>query len=125
MGAEVKSARKYDLENRLIQFSSSVIDFVEKLPKNEASKYLGNQLMRSAVSPSLNYTEAQGAESRKDFIHKMRICLKELRETSVCLSIIETRPYVDLEKHKRIKEETSQLLAIFQKSVKTAASATS
>lgn len=112
--------RKYDLEPRLIQFASMAIDVVEKLPKNIAAKHLGGQLVRSGTSPALNYGEAQGAESRQDFIHKMGIVLKELRETRVNLKIIQLRRWIDNAYLEKILDEASQLIAIISKGIKTA-----
>ncbi|MCK6695915.1 MAG: four helix bundle protein, partial [Thermoanaerobaculia bacterium] len=80
--------RKYDLEERLIAFAGLVIAVVKKLPKDLAAKHLAGQLVRSGTSPALNYAEAIGAESKADFVHKMGVVLKELRETRVCLRII-------------------------------------
>lgn len=73
-----------DLENRLIDFSVAVMAVIDSIENDPRSKHLYNQLMRSATSTSLNYGEAQAAESRRDFIHKMRVALKELRESFVC-----------------------------------------
>jgi four helix bundle protein len=72
--------RKFDLEERLITYAVSVIKVIDTLPSNKATTHLGGQLIRSSTSPALNYGEVQAAESRKDFIHKMKIVLKELRE---------------------------------------------
>lgn len=85
---------KYNLENRLIAFAVSILDLADKLPSTFAGKHLGGQLTRSGTSPALNYGEAQAAESRADFIHKMKIYLKELRESQICLKIIEQRVMV-------------------------------
>ncbi len=82
-----------ELEDRLIDFASRIIDLVEALPKTPAGKHLGGQLLRSGTSPALNYGEARAAESGPDFRHKMKVCLKELRETYVCLRIIEKRKW--------------------------------
>jgi four helix bundle protein len=71
---------KFDLEERLIEFSVLVIEIVNEMPKTRAGNHLSGQLVRSGTSVSLNYGEAQSGESRKDFIHKMKIVLKELRE---------------------------------------------
>ena len=76
---------KYDLEDRLIEFSLLIIDIVEKLPNTRAGNHIGGQLIRCGTSPAFNYGEAQVAESRDDFIHKMKICLKELKETLIAL----------------------------------------
>jgi len=78
---------KYDLEDRLIEFSLMIIEIVEELPNTKAGNHLGGQVLRSGTSPALNYAEAQSAESKNDFIHKMKICLKELRETFVALKL--------------------------------------
>lgn len=73
-----------DLEERLIDFSVLILEIVDLLPSTRACSYLGSQLERSGTSPALNYGEAQFAESKKDFIHKIKICLKELKETRIC-----------------------------------------
>ena len=78
-----KDYHEYDIEDRLIDFAVRIIALIESLPKNKVGKHVGGQLLRSGTSPAPNYGEAQGAESRSDFIHKMKICLKELRETRV------------------------------------------
>ena len=79
---------KYDLEERLIQFAPLIIDIVEMLPNTRAGNHIAGQLIRSGTSPAFNYGEAQVAESRDDFIHKMKICLKELKETHIAVQII-------------------------------------
>jgi four helix bundle protein len=76
---------KYDLEDRLIDFAIIVDDIVEVLPNTRLGNYISGQMIRSGCSPALNYGEAQSAESRNDFIHKMKLILKELRETMVSL----------------------------------------
>jgi four helix bundle protein len=78
---------KFDLEKRLIDFAVRVIGVVEALPGTRAGNHVANQLVRCGTSPAPNYAEAQSAESRNDFIHKLKICLKELRETRVWLSV--------------------------------------
>jgi four helix bundle protein len=112
---------KFDLEERLIDFSVEILEIVDMLPNNKGANHLGTQLVRSGTSPALNYGEAQGAESRKDFIHKMRVSLKELRETRVCLKVIRKRNY--LKSHPKLPRallETEELISIFATSVKTA-----
>jgi len=79
---------KYDLEERLIQFALLIIDIVEMLPNTRAGNHIAGQLICSGTSPAFNYGEAQVAESRDDFIHKMKICLKELKETHIAVQII-------------------------------------
>ena len=77
-----KGNRKFDLEERLIDFAVRIIRTAESLPKTRAGNHISGQIIRCGTSPASNYGEAQSAESRADFIHKIRICLKELRETS-------------------------------------------
>ena len=108
------------LEDRLVDFAVRVIGVVEALPTDRAGKHIGGQLIRSGTSPASNYTEAQSGESRKDFIHKMKIALKELRETSVWLKIIERKPLCSPERLAPLLEECNELIAIFVTSIKTA-----
>ena len=110
---------KYDLEERLIDFAIVVSD-VEGLPATRIGNYIAGQLIRSGCSPALNYGEAQSAESRNDFIHKMKIILKELRESLVSLKIIERKKLFNMEKVLEVKNECNQLVAIFVKSIETA-----
>ena len=114
---------KFDLEDRLVDFSVLMLRVADALPKTYAGQHLAGQLIRSGTSPALNYGEAQSGESRKDFIHKVKICLKELRESRVCLKIIDRSGL--LKDHDLVKQglaECNELTAIFVKSVKTAES---
>ncbi|MES2266643.1 MAG: four helix bundle protein [Bacteroidota bacterium] len=111
---------KYDLEERLIDFAIVISDVVEGLPATRIGNYIAGQLIRSGCSPALNYGEAQSAESRNDFIHKMKIILKELRESLISLKIIERKVLYNLEKVAAAKSECNQLVAIFVKSIETA-----
>jgi four helix bundle protein len=114
-------AKKFDLEERLIAFSLSVITIAEMLPKTQTGNYLANQVLRSGTSPALNYGEAQVAESREDFIHKMKICLKELKETNVSLQLIKRKPLVTSTNGvDSAIEECRELISIFVKSIETA-----
>ena len=110
------------LEERLINFASIMIDVAEGLPKTPAGKHLSSQILRSGTSPALNYGEARGAESSSDFVHKIKICIKELRETFICLQIIEQRNWFQDGKLKDILNENNELISIFVASAKTAAS---
>ncbi|MBS4029275.1 MAG: four helix bundle protein [Ignavibacteriales bacterium] len=113
--------RIYDLEERLIQFALGIISLVEKLPDNKIGNHIGGQILRSGTSPALNYGEAQAAESKTDFIHKMKICLKELRETRVSLKIIIRKPLVNnITEAETLLKECSELISIFAKSIDTA-----
>ena len=111
---------KYDLEDRLIDFAIAISDIVDDLPTTRLGNYLGGQLVRSGCSPALNYGEAQSAESRNDFIHKMKIILKELRESLVSIKIIERKRLYDSQKVLIARDECNQLVAIFVKSIETA-----
>lgn len=114
-------ARKFDLEDRLVDFSVLMLKVADALPKSYAGQHLSGQLTRSGTSPALNYGEAQSGESRKDFIHKVKICLKELRESRVCLKIIDRSGLLkDNELVKQGIAECNELTAIFVKSVRTA-----
>jgi four helix bundle protein len=112
---------KFDIEERLINFSVLIIDIVKEIPNTKAGNHLSGQLVRSGTSVSLNYGEAQSGESRKDFIHKMKIVLKELRETFVCLKIIQrAKLYKTEERMKQAQIENNELISIFVKSIETA-----
>ncbi len=111
---------KYDLEERLIDFAITVSDIVDGLPVTRLGNYLAGQLVRSGCSPALNYGEAQSAESRNDFIHKMKVILKELRESLISIKIIERKNLHNTEKVVKAKDECNQLVAIFVKSIETA-----
>lgn len=115
------ASQAYDLEERLIQFALLIIETVEILPNTKVGSHVGGQLLRSGTSPSFNYGEAQVAESRDDFIHKMKICLKELKETNVALQIVKRKPLVrDLSKIEKTISECRELISIFVKSIETA-----
>ena len=97
------------LEDRLIDFASRIIGLAESLPKSAPAQHISKQMYRAGTSPALNYGEARAAESRKDFAHKMKICLKELRETLVCLKIIVKRSWVKKELIDLLKKKTKNL----------------
>ena len=112
---------KYDLEERLIDFAVSVLTLIETLPDSKGCNHLANQLIRSGTAPALLYAEASAAESSSDFVHKMSICLKELRESSVCQRIIQRKGYKsDNELLKKTLAENKELIAIFGSSINTA-----
>src|SRR3954447_5129198 len=115
------SERVFDLEDRLVDFSSRIIDVVEVLPNSRAGNYIAGQLIRCGLAPSLLYGEAQSAESRDDFIHKMKIVLKELKESRVCLKLIKKKEMIKpISKLDSIFKETEELIAIISKSIETA-----
>jgi len=115
--------QKYDLERRLLEYSARIIKVVEALPNTKVGNHIADQLLRCGTSPYPNHGEAQAAESIRDFIHKIKIALKELRESYRWLKLIR---YINLiNKPERLDElidETEQLIKIFVTSVKTARS---
>lgn len=121
MGEEKDKTRRYDLSERLIEFAVRIIELVDKLPRTLAGRHVGGELLRCGTSPAPNHAEAQGAESRRDFVHKMRIALKELRETKVWLKITERKMAKGIEKEtKWLLNESEELISIFVTSIKTA-----
>ncbi len=107
------------LEERLIDFGAAICKAVRRLPSDYVGTHLHRQLVRSATSPAANYAEARGAESTRDFVHKMQICLKELRETSVWLRFVHRLcgSTVDTD---RLTRECSELIAVFVSGINTA-----
>lgn len=119
MGKIVKE-RTFDLEMRLIDFAVLVMDIVESLPHTQSGRHVGGQLLKSGTSPAPNYSEATSAESRKDFIHKMKISLKELRETRTWFLILRKRQMGDLILLKKGILECQELIKIVASSIQTA-----
>jgi four helix bundle protein len=112
--------KPFDLEDRLIAFACLCLDVCELLPNTKAGQNLEYQLSKSATATALIYGEAQAAESRNDFLHKMKLVLKEIRETRVNLRIIQQKPVIQHEKIDTALNEANQLMAIFLKSIETA-----
>ena len=116
-----KEKQGFDLEERLIDFAVRIIHVAETLPKSKTGNHMAGQLIRCGTAPAPNYGEAQDAESRADFIHKMKIALKELRETKIWLlmagkaNLIKPKSKLD-----PLIDENNQLISIFVASVKTA-----
>jgi len=108
------------LEERLIDFAVRIIRLSARLPRTPAGKHIAGQILRSGTSPAPNYGEARGAESRADFVHKIRIVLKELNETSIWLRIIERSQMLPASLLVDIIQENGDLCRIFASSLKTA-----
>ena len=118
---EPAGGRKYDLEERLLEFASAVIDLSEKLPATRAGNHVAGQILRSGTSPYPNHGEAESAESREDFIHKLKICLKELRETLRWARLIQRKGWSKNETTLLfVLGESDELIRIFMSSIKTA-----
>ncbi|MCX6134985.1 MAG: four helix bundle protein [Ignavibacteriales bacterium] len=123
MSKESAGKREFDLEKRLVNFAVQVVKIAESLPGTKAGNHLAGQLVRSGTSPALNYGEAQSAESKNDFIHKIKVVLKELRETGITLQIVgRASLYEPAESLVQSQDECNQLISIFVKSVQTAES---
>lgn len=115
--------KKFDLEDRLIDFSVQCIKLYVNVDKNYTIDHLSKQLIRSSTATALNYGEVQGAESSKDFIHKMSIVLKELKESRVNLKIqIRSNLFKNTDIVVKTFKECEELVAIFSKSIQTARS---
>lgn len=113
-------SRKFDLEERLLQFASAVIDLSEKLPNSRAGNHVAGQILRSGTSPYPNHGEAESAESRDDFIHKLKICLKELRETRRWARLIQHKHWAKNDATLLfVLPESDELIRIFMSSIKT------
>ena len=105
--------KKFDLQDRLIDYSVRIINVSTELGPSFPGEHISKQLLRSGTSPAVNYGEAQSAESRSDFIHKLKIALKELRETEVWLKIIQKSKHFELtERLKPLIDETNELISI-------------
>jgi len=110
----------YDLEDRLIDFGVRVIRMAAQLSNDQLGDHLRGQILRSGTSPAANYGEAQSAESRADFIHKLKICLKELRETKIWMKMIMRAQLLPKpERLDPLLQESEELIMILHTSVKT------
>jgi four helix bundle protein len=115
------NGRKFDLEERLLEFASAIIDLSEKLPSSRAGSHVAGQILRSGTSPYPNHGEAEAAESREDFIHKLKICLKELRETRRWARLIKRKGWgKDDPTLPFVLSESDELIRIFFSSIQTA-----
>ena len=112
--------KNFDLEDRLVDFACKCLDVCELLPATKAGQNLEYQLAKSGTAPALIYGEAQAAESRADFLHKMKMVLKEIKETRINLKIIKRKPVIVHPKVEIAFNEASELMAIFIKSIETA-----
>ena len=109
-----------DIAERLLEFGVRAIKMADSLPKSPSGKHISGQVIRSGTSAGANYEEARGAESNKDFIHKLGICLKELRETRYWLKIICRANLVPPNRMNDIVREADELCRIIGKSIVTA-----
>jgi four helix bundle protein len=112
--------RKFDLEDRLLEFTARLLKLVDALPTSRAGNHIGGQLLRCGTSPFANHGEVQGAESRKDFVHKLGICFKELKEIKRWLRLIGRVELIPLPQLRPLLVETEELIRIFSASIRTA-----
>ena len=113
--------REFDLQDRLIDYSVRIISLSEALPETKAGKHISSQILRSSTSPGPNYGEAQSAESVPDFVHKLKVALKELREREIWLKVIwRAEMITPASKLTPLLKETEELIAILFTSVETA-----
>jgi len=118
---ETGQRREYDLAERLLDYAARIVRLVEALPKTAAGHHVAGQILRSGTSPLSNHAEAQAAESPGDFVHKLRIGLKELRESYQWLLLCKRVPLVEpASKLDPLLAETDELIAIFVTSIRTA-----
>jgi four helix bundle protein len=117
----MEKEKKFDLEDQLVKFAVKIATLVESLPTSMSARNISGQLIRSGTAPALNYGEAKSAESSNDFIHKMKIALKELRESYIALKILKQ---IKIQKLDNILDncllECNELISIFVKSIQTA-----
>lgn len=114
------SARpKYNLEERLLEFTANIVRLADSLPNTKAGNHIAGQLLRCGTSPLANHGEVEAAESRKDFLHKLRICLKELRETWRWLRLIGRLDLSQGDQLRAALSEVEELIRIFAASVRT------
>jgi four helix bundle protein len=117
----MEKEKKFDLEDRLVAFAVKISTLVESLPTTISARNISGQLIRSGTAPALNYGEAKGAESSNDFIHKMKIALKELRESYIALKILSQ---INIQEQDNLLDsclvECNELISIFVKSIQTA-----
>ena len=112
-------AKGDDIQERLINFAVTIIELSSDLPNNRPGNHNAGQILRSGTSPAPNYGEARGAESKKDFIHKLRIVLKELNETTVWLLIIQRSKLISHDTIAPFLKECKELCKIITASIKT------
>ena len=122
LNVQRQKAPRFDLEERLLAFSVRIIEIVDALPNTRGANHVGAQLLRCGTSPYGNHGEVQAAESRRDFVHKLRVCLKELKETRRWLRLIQRSAWLPQSKTAPILGETEQLIKIFFSSIRTAQS---
>ena len=117
----METPRRYDLQDRLVDYAVAIIGTIKTFDRSDAGRHVRSQLLRSGTSPAPNYGEAQSAESRADFIHKLKIALKELRESEVWLRVAERAELTrEPQRLQSVLKETNELVSILVTSIGTA-----
>lgn len=112
-------AKGDDIQEMLIEFAVAIIKLCGMLPNTQAAKHIAGQLLRCGTSPAPNYGEARGAESRKDFVHKLGIVLKELNESGIWLETIRRRDILPLHIVEPLANECTELSKIISAGIRT------
>lgn len=116
------SGKGPDIEERLLDFAVRIINLCNHLPRTTAGRHVGSQLVRSGTAPAAHYAEARSAESRRDFVHKLRLCLKELNERRVWLIMVVRSDMLRASQLEPLQQEDDELCRIISRSIKTARS---
>jgi len=112
-------AKGDNIEERLVNFAVRIVKLSDHLPKTQTGRHIAGQLLRSGTAPAAHYAEARGAESTNDFVHKLKICLKELNESRVWLKIIVKSELLSTTQLSHITQECNELCRIINASIKT------
>jgi four helix bundle protein len=113
-------AKGDDIQNRLMDFAVNILSLCSTLPKTAAGRHISGQLLRSGTSPAPNYGEARGAESKKDFVHKLGIVFKEINESNIWLEMIKRSGMLNSKKLVDVYKEGNELAKIVAASIRTA-----
>ncbi len=124
-GMSTTQSKADELENRLILFAAGIVNLCSRLPRSQEERHISGQMLRSGTAAAANYGEARGAESRTDFIHKLRIVFKELNETTIWLRILTESSVFSSDRLVAIIAENRELCRIIAASIKTARSTSS
>jgi four helix bundle protein len=120
-GYDFNRNRVYDLEDRLLEFAGNIVELTESLPSTRAGNHIAGQLLRCGTSSLSNHGEVEAAESRRDFLHKLRICFKELRETKRWLPLVgRVQKLGTPANFVTCLNEVEELIRIFVASIRTA-----
>jgi four helix bundle protein len=117
---DMHASKAVELQRRLVVFAGQIVSLSFKLRRTAAGRHMANQMVRCGRATAANYAEARAAESRSDFIHKLRIVLKELNETDVWLQIAIETSLIEPPGVTAIVAENQELCRIFAASIKTA-----